>query len=41
MALSKLFDVVHADCDKIPSLMNISEDVAFLEDQRGERKMAI
>ena len=41
MALNKLFDVAHADCDKIPSLINISEDIAFLEDQRGERKMVI
>ena len=33
MALSKLFDVAHADCDKILCLIKISEDIAFLEDQ--------
>ena len=39
MALSKLFDVAHADCNKIPSLLKVSEDIAFLEDQRDKTKM--
>ena len=39
--MNKLSDVAHANCSKVPSLIKIPEDVAFLEDQRGERKMAI
>jgi hypothetical protein len=39
--MTKLFDVAHANCNKVPSLIKIPEDNAFLEDQRGSRKMAI
>ena len=34
--LDKLFDVAHADCK---GMIKIKEDWAFLEDQRGPRKM--
>lgn len=39
--MTKLFDVAHANCDRVPSVIKIQEDIAFLEDQRGDRKMVI
>ena len=41
VTMNKLFDVAHADCNKIPSLIKIPEDIMLLEDQRRERKMEI
>ena len=38
---NELFDVAHASCDKVPSLIKIPDDIAFLEDQRGAMKMTI
>ena len=36
--LGRLFDIAHADCE---FLIKIPEDLAFLQDQRGEMKMAM
>jgi hypothetical protein len=36
--LSKLFDVAHADCDR---LIKIQQDIMFLKDQREKRKMVM
>jgi len=36
--MEKLFDVAHANCDKVPSLIKIQEDHDFLDDQRAARK---
>ena len=41
LQMNQLFDVAHANCDQFPSLIKIPEDFAFLEDQRGDRKMTI
>ena len=38
MVLSKLFDVEDDECNKILSLIKTSEDIAFLQDQRGKGK---
>ena len=41
LMMNELFDVAHANCDKVPSMIKIPEDIAFLEDQRKARKMKI
>jgi len=39
--MEKLFDVAHANCDKEKSTIKIPDDINFLEDQRGPRKMTV
>src|SRR6476469_7190076 len=41
LTMNKLFDVAHANCDNVPSIIKISDDFLFLQDQRGARKMSI
>ena len=39
--MEKLFDVAHANCGKVPSLIKIQEYHDFLHDQRAARKLTI